>query len=479
MLFEVPVPSWGILPFVVMLVSIAVLPLIPATAGWWERRRSQLTLALVLGVPVAAWMWASQGPQVVVHSLWEYTSFIILLLSLFTVSGGIYLEGNLRATPRNNTLLLMLGAVAASFVGTTGASMLLIRPLLRANMERHHIRHTVVFFIFVVSNCGGLLTPLGDPPLFLGLLRGVPFLWTLSLFPQWLFVNTLLLVTYYALDRRNYESESAEDLQADDAAATPLRVRGAVNLAYLAVIVVAVALAPSLNLEAIAAGHATPLECVPVRELLMLGASAVSFLTGDKRARFVGNHFTWGPIQEVAALFLGIFLTMIPALLILKAAAPDLPLGTTAFFVASGGLSAVLDNAPTYATFFEIARGLGATAAGYGLVAGVAVPFLTAISLGSVCGGAMTYVGNGPNFMVKAVAEHSGVNMPHFGGYVGWALRFLAPVLAAMVLVFLDPAPWATATGVVLALALVGQAFWLRRKAAPDPEIHGRVHVDD
>ena len=473
---EASVPWWGVLPFAAMLLSIALLPLIGATAPWWERHRHQLLLALTLGVPVAVWMGVTHGPLTVAEALWEYVSFIVLLAGLYTVSGGIYLSGDLRATPRNNTALLALGGAAASVIGTTGASMLLIRPLLRANQERHHIVHTVVFFIFVVSNCGGLLTPLGDPPLFLGLLRGVPFTWTLTLFPQWLFVNALLLITYYALDRRNYDSEAPADLARDDAAATPLRVHGALNLAYLAVIVAAVALLPSLDLEALAAGHAGLAHSVPWRELAMAGAATLSYATGDRRARFEGNHFTWGPMLEVAALFVGIFLTMIPALKFLDAAAPSLPLHDVSFFVASGGLSSVLDNAPTYATFFEIARSMGGAGP---LVAGVPVSYLTAISLGSVCCGALTYVGNGPNFMVKAVAEHSGVTMPHFGGYVVWAARYLLPVLVALVLVFIDPAPWARWAGVALAAALLGQTFWLRRRAAPDPEQAVRVHVDD
>ena len=467
---------WGILPFAVMLLAVALMPLIPATSTWWEHHRNQLLLALALGVPVAAWMGVTHGPLTVAEALWEYVSFIVLLASLFTVSGGIYLEGDLLASPRNNTALLALGGLTASVIGTTGASMLLIRPLLRANQERRHIVHTVVFFIFVVSNCGGLLTPLGDPPLFLGLLRGVPFTWTLTLFPQWLFVNALLLITYYAIDARNDESESPVDRLLDVTHATPLRVHGLPNLAYLAAIVAAVALLPSLDLEALAAGHATLAHAVPWRELTMAGAAALSFFTGDRRARFEGNHFTWGPILEVAALFVGIFLTMIPALKFLDAVAPSLPLGEVTFFVASGGLSSVLDNAPTYATFFEIARSMGGSGA---LVAGVPVAFLTAISLGSVCCGAMTYVGNGPNFMVKAVAEHSGVSMPHFGGYVVWAARYLLPVLVALVLVFIAPEAWARWVGIALAAALVGQAFWLRRRVAPDPEQAGYVHVDD
>ena len=191
---------WSVLPFAAMLAGIAVLPLVPATSHWWERRSSQLAVALVLGVPVAVWMWLALGWQAVFASVVEYGQFIALLLALFIVSGGIFLKGDIEATPRNNTAFLAVGAVLASFVGTTGAAMLLIRPLLNTNAERRYRVHTVLFAIFIVANCGGLLTPLGDPPLFLGFLRGVPFTWTLHLLPEWLFVNTMLLAGYFALD---------------------------------------------------------------------------------------------------------------------------------------------------------------------------------------------------------------------------------------------------------------------------------------
>ena len=450
---------WSIIPFVIMLGSIAVLPLLPATHHLWERHGFQLAIALALGLPIAAWFIIAGHPESVTHALVEYAQFITLLLSLFVVSGGIFLAGDLRATPRNNTIFLAIGGVIASFIGTTGAAMLLIRPLLNTNKERAHRVHTVVFTILIVANCGGLLTPLGDPPLFLGMLRGVPFEWTFSLFPEWLFVNSLLLLTYYALDRRAYARETTAAIAWDDTAVSPLGIRGKINFVYFGLIILAVAFVPSIDLHAIETGHASPAQWVPWRELVMLGAAAASYFTGDKQARFELNQFTWGPIKEVAALFIGIFLTMIPALKFLAQVAPTLPLNKVTFFVFSGGLSAVLDNAPTYATFFEMAKQLP----GDPRVAGVPEVYLVAISHGSVFCGAITYIGNGPNFMVKSVADSAGVSMPSFGGYVRWTFTYLVPVLAAMLLVFIADGLLWNGLGWALTAALAARAVWIAR----------------
>lgn len=452
------VPWYGLLPFVALLAAIATFPLMPATRHLWERRRFQLLVALVLGLPMAAWCWSLGGKAEVVHAVVEYGSFITLLFSLFVVSGGVFVAGDIRATPRNNTLFLGAGAVLASLIGTTGAAMLLVRPLLNTNRERRHKVHTFVFSIFVIANCGGLLTPLGDPPLFLGLLRGVPFLWTLHLFPEWLFVNGMLLLSYYAVDSAAWRREEIPDLVRDAAEVRPLALHGKGSVLLLAVIVAAVALAPSIDLHAIREGHAPLAAWIPFREIVLLAAAALSFFLGDRKTRFGDNRFEWGPIQEVAALFIGIFLTMVPALTFLAQEAPGLPLNRVTFFLFSGGLSSVLDNAPTYATFFELARALGGEPA----VAGVREAFLVSISLGSVFCGAMTYIGNGPNFMVKAIAESDGVAMPTFGGYVArWALVHLAPVLALMVGIFIVETP-----GIRLAsgtLALLFAAANVRR----------------
>ena len=445
---------WSVLPFAGMLACIAVLPLIPTTAHWWEKHSSQLLIAVSLGVPVAAWMWVLGGWEVVFAAVAEYLQFICLLFSLFVVSGGIFLKGDIRATPRNNTIFLAIGGVIASFVGTTGAAMLLIRPLLATNKERRYRVHTVLYTIFIVANCGGLLTPLGDPPLFLGFLRGVPFTWTFNLLREYLFVNVMLLVSYFALDSCYYSREPAKAVHDDDTEIEPLGFKGSLNFVFFAVIIAAVAFAPSIDVHAIEAGHAAPGDWIPVREIIMLAAAAGSYFLGSREVRFKDNQFTWGPIAEVAILFIGIFLTMIPALHYLDEVAGSLPLNEVTFFVFTGGLSSVLDNAPTYATFFEMAGQVAHP--GGDTVAGVPELYLVSISLGAVLCGAITYIGNGPNFMVKSVAESDGVEMPSFGGYVGRAMKHLVPVIAAMVLLFIAPGVLSKVVGGVLTVALLG-----------------------
>lgn len=451
------VPVWGLIPFVLMLLSIAILPLIPQASHFWERPRNQLIVALVLGIPVAIWMITRGDPASVWHALFEYFQFISLLLSLFIVAGGIHLRGDIKACPRNNAIFLLIGGTIASFIGTTGAAMLLIRPILKTNQQRKHVAHTVIFTILIVANCGGLLTPLGDPPLFLGMLRGVPFTWTFSLFPVWLLANALLILTYIALDRRLYAKEDPSAIELDESQREPLKVLGGLNFLFFAVIIVAVAIAPSLDLHAIETGEATFMAYVPLREILMLGAAGLSLLIGSKKVRHELNQFSWGPILEVAALFIGIFLTMIPALKYLAQIAPRLPLNEVTFYWITGTLSSVLDNAPTYATFFEIAAQLDGPGAE---VAGVSEVFLVAISLGAVFFGAVTYIGNGPNFMVKSVAESAGVKMPSFGGYIKWSFLYLVPILFAVCGIFVAASlGWAIAGWVMVALILA-RAVW-------------------
>ncbi|MGY5766492.1 sodium:proton antiporter [Brachybacterium sp. DNPG3] len=450
-------PAWTIAPFVLMLAAIAIAPLVPALAHRWERPRNQLIYALVLGLPVAIGVLAVGEWELVVDALVEYGQFIALLFALFVVSGGIFLRGDIAATPRTNTIFLAIGGLLASFIGTTGAAMLLIRPLLNTNAERKHKAHTVVFAIFIVANCGGMLTPLGDPPLFLGMLHGVPFLWTLNLFPMWLFVNAMLLLSYWALDRRIIAHERPEDVEIDRTRTVPLRLVGASNLIWFAVIILAVALAPSIDAEAITHGEAGIGDVIPWREIIMVGAALASLRFGDRTVRYEDNAFELGPIQEVAALFIGIFLTMIPALAVLRAAAPSLPLDEITLFLFTGGLSAALDNAPTYLTFFEMASQLP----GEPRVADVPELYLISISLGAVFCGAITYIGNGPNFMVKSVAESRGVQMPSFGGYIVRAFMYLVPTLAAMVLLFIAQPTWAKVVGALLTLALLARALLL------------------
>ena len=453
---------WSVLPFAGMLACIAVLPLIPATAHWWEKHSSQLIVAVGLGVPVAAWMWVALGWTSVFAAVVEYVQFICLLLALFVVSGGIFLKGDIRATPRNNTIFLAIGGVIASFVGTTGAAMLLIRPLLATNKERHYRVHTVLYTIFIVANCGGLLTPLGDPPLFLGFLRGVPFTWTFNLLREYLFVNVMLLVSYYALDSYYYSQEPAKAVHDDDTEIEPLGLKGSLNFVFFAVIIAAVAFAPSVDVHAIEEGHAVFTDWLPIREVIMLGAAAAAYFLGDKRVRYEDNQFTWGPIAEVAALFVGIFLTMIPALEYLDEIAPSLPMNEITFFVFTGGLSSVLDNAPTYVTFFEVGKVVDSP--GGALVAGVPELYLVSIALGSVFCGAITYIGNGPNFMVKSVAESDGVAMPSFGGYVVQTATRLVPILAAMVMLFIAQPLWVKLLGGLLTATLLAwdAALFLR-----------------
>lgn len=455
-----------------MLLSIAILPLIPATAERWESWRFQLAISLILGVPVIAYMAINFGWTTIGHTAFEYFQFIALLFALFVVSGSIYLEGDIRATPRNNTVFLAIGAAIASFVGTTGAAMLLIRPLLNINAERKRKAHTVVFTILIVANNGGLLTPLGDPPLFLGFLRGVPFTWTFHLIPEWLVINGLLLVLYYALDTSAYVKEEVADKLLDLTHTTPIRLRGSINFIFFAMILVGVALVPSINLQAIEAGSATWVSWIPWRELIFTLAVVGSFVFGSKEIRYEKNEFTWGPIVEVAVLFIGIFATMMPALKYLAQIAPSLPLNEITFYIFTGGLSAFLDNAPTYATFFEMATQLP----GDPSVAGVFEPYLVAISLGAVTCGAMSYIGNGPNFMVKSVAESRGVAMPSFGGYIVWALKYLAPVLVAMVLVSVAPGTATTIAGfVVAALILAYCAFLIVRSRGEAKKVKNLV----
>ncbi|MFC0673759.1 sodium:proton antiporter [Brachybacterium hainanense] len=461
-------PAWSLIPFVLMLLGIAIFPLVPQLAHVWERPRNQLVYALVLALPVTIGLLVTAQQTLLAHALIEYAQFIALLLALFVVSGGIVLRGDLAATPRVNTTFLAVGGLLASFIGTTGAAMLLIRPILATNSERRFRAHTVVFTIFIVANCGGLLTPLGDPPLFLGMLRGVPFTWTFSLFPQWLFVLVMMLATYWALDRRLYARETAASLALDREQRTPLSLGGAANLIWFAVIILAVAKIPSLDAHAVAEGHIEGLNWVPWREIVMLGAAGASLALGSKKLRFEENQFSFGPILEVAALFIGIFITMVPALQVLRAVAPKLPLNEITLFFFTGGLSALLDNAPTYATFFEMASQVP----GEPRIAGVPEALLVSVSLGAVLCGALTYIGNGPNFMVKSVAEDAGVGMPSFFGYIREALTYLFPVLVAMVLLFIASPLWAKALGGVLALLLLARAA--RQATTPPPQVVAR-----
>ena len=407
----VPALAWA-LPFVGLLLSIAVLPL--AAPRFWESNLRKLGVSVLLAAPVL-FLYARAWPQALVHAGADYVSFIVLLGGLFVISGGILLEGDLEATPWTNAAFLGVGALLASFVGTTGASMLLIRPLLQTNRERKHVAHTVVFFIFLVSNIGGCLTPLGDPPLFLGYLLGVPFTWTFRLFVPWLFTTGLVLAVYVVWDRRAHAREAKTDLKRDFYEVRGLRVAGKENFVLLAGVLAAVAFL-----------HA------PWREGAIVALALFSWLRTDPGLHRT-NRFTFHPILEVAALFAGIFATMLPAIHILQARGAELGVREPwQFFWATGALSSFLDNAPTYLTFLALARSLQLPAD----VVGVPNALLTAVSLGAVFMGANTYIGNGPNFMVRSIAEERGVKMPSFGGYMLYSGGVLIPVFVVVTLIF-------------------------------------------
>ena len=406
-------PLGSVVPFAGLLLSIALLPLFAPSL--WARHYAKVCLAF--GVPVAGF-FLLRAPRELLHAALEYASFLLLLASLFTISGGILLRGTLRGSAGVNSAILAVGAALANVFGTTGASMLLIRPLLRANAGRHRASHVVIFFIFVVANIGGALTPIGDPPLFLGYLRGVPFFWTLrAMGPLWAVACALVIGVFYLVDRRASALEAVADgdtVAAGGKARVPLSIEGKINLPLLGVVIGAVFLP------------------TPWREMAMAAAAAVSVWKTPTKVR-EENEFTWHPIEEVAVLFAGIFATMIPALLILKARGAELGVVTPAhFFWATGVLSGFLDNAPTYLAFFNLAQGVG----GAQTVAGVSAPLLQAISAGAVFMGANSYIGNAPNFMVKAIAEEAGVRMPSFFGYMAWSCGILLPIFALLTIIF-------------------------------------------
>ncbi len=427
------VPAFGwILPFAGMLLSIAILPL--AAPGWWHLNRNRFLVALACGLPVLAlFAWHGQW-ETIGHTLHEYASFLILLWVLYTISGGIVLRGDLPATPRVNAAFLAVGSILASFMGTTGAAMVLVRPLIKTNSERRYRVHTVVFFIFLVCNVGGCLTPLGDPPLFLGYLRGVPFAWTFGLVKEWAFTVGALLLIYLLLDRWFYRREDLPHRVADATQIQPLRLAGRWNFLWLAGVIAAVAFLTESNLDA---WLGESLVVPYLRDLVMVALGLGALATTPPRLR-AENEFTWGPIVEVATLFFGIFLSMMAAIQLLHVYGPDLPLRSPRdFFWATGALSSFLDNAPTYVVFFETAKTLP-TPEGMATVAGVSHHLLAGVSLGAVFLGAMTYIGNAPNFMVKAIAEERQVPMPSFFGYMLYSCSLLLPIFWVATLLFLD-----------------------------------------
>ena len=439
-------PLWqlGTVPFVLMLLSIAILPLIGSTHHWWEVNRHKLMIALILSALTLLYYLIFVSPSTAVLAIehgipGEYVPFIVLLFSLYVISGGVNVSGDLRATPMTNTTFILIGTVIASFIGTTGASMLLIRPLLQTNAERKHRVHTVIFFIFLVSNIGGTLLPIGDPPLFLGYLKGVPFMWTFKLFIEWLSMSIVLLVIYFIWDTIAYRTEEKKDIVADDTIRKPLRVTGLANFLLLGGVVLCVALLdPAKPIPGTNDLH----PFLFMRELLMLGLAGLSLLITRTSIR-EANRFNYFAIIEVAVIFIGIFITMQVPLEVLKLKGAELGLDQPwHYFWATGILSSFLDNAPTYLVFFQTAESL-THETGPGILTLMGGEFiredlLVAISLGAVFMGANTYIGNGPNFMVKAIAEQEGVRMPSFFGYMFYSGLILLPLFVIVTLIFID-----------------------------------------
>jgi Na+/H+ antiporter NhaD/arsenite permease-like protein len=427
------IPLWASIPFMIMLAMIAVGPLM--FHHWWENNKNKLIVSLALGIPVAIYLVLNGMTDSLIHQiLFDYVPFIILLGALFVITGGIHLRGDIQAVPTINTLFLAIGAVLASIMGTTGAAMLLIRPVIKTNSQRKFKVHTILFFIAIVANCGGLLTPLGDPPLFLLYLRGAPFDWFFHLLPEWAFVNAVLLIIYMAVDTYYYKKEPLENIIQDRTEIKPIRMDGKINFLFLAGVVLSVAFLNAQYIPAIHENHYLGF----IREFTIATCAILSLLVTKKCVR-QANKFTWGPIEEVAFLFIGIFITMVPALLYLSQNASSFGIHTpTQFYYATGTLSAFLDNAPTAVSFHNLALGLHDAHPGATIVAGIPEALLTAISLAAVFFGAMTYIGNGPNFMVKAIAEENKIEMPSFFGYMfKFTLIVLLPIYIITQLLFL------------------------------------------
>ena len=446
-------PYWSVIPFIVILLAIALIPLFHGP--WWESNQNKAVVSVLCSLPIVAYLlWLGPGGQkVLVEILHDYYAFIILLVALFTISGGIHLDGDLRATPLVNMTFLGIGAVLASFIGTTGAAMLLIRPLLKTNQERKHKAHIFIFFIFLVANIGGSLLPVGDPPLFLGYLFGVPFFWTLRLWPLWLTEVAILLTVFYVWDTWAYSKESKGDLRRDIREQKPLKIHGKINLLLILGVLCSVIFFRNYEV------NGTEIHLSWMTQPFMILLALISFVLDtqskqkahkrghtDFKSPREHNFFTFAAMVEVALLFIGIFITMTPAICLLKAKGAET--GVTQawqFFWMSGGLSSFLDNAPTYATYFAlgqgVTKGLLAASANLPVVPIASGPIgeeiLMAISAGSVFMGANTYIGNAPNFMVKSICEEAKIKMPSFFGYMLYSCSILVPTFLLIMFVYL------------------------------------------
>jgi len=421
----------SLLPFVLMLLSIAVFPLF--WNHFWEKNKNKLIVAIILSIPVIVYLLIIGFTERLIETmLFDYVPFLILLGALFTITGGIFLSGDIEAKPKINTLFLGIGAVLASFMGTTGAAMLLIRPVIQTNKERTFKVHTILFFIGIIANCGGLLTPLGDPPLFMMYLRGAPFEWFFKLGVEWFFTNALLLIIYFFVDTYYHKKEPASAIIRDETNIRPIKIEGKRNFIFLIGVVLAVAFINEQYFSFITINPYFKF----IREAVIFLMAYLSMLFTPKLLR-TSNNFTWHPIEEVAYLFFGIFITMVPALLYLETNAKLLGVKTTSqFYYYTGLLSSFLDNTPTAVTFHSLAMGLGITSGT--LVAGIPEELLKAISTGAVFFGSMTYIGNGPNFMVKAVAEENNIKMPDFFSYMfKFSIIVLLPIFILIQLLFI------------------------------------------
>lgn len=425
-----------LIPFVIMLLAIAVAPIV--CEKFWESNRNKFLCSIVLSIPVIVYMTVNGMGHALSHQVFgDYIPFIILLLSLFVVTGGIRISVNAAATTNLNSMLLALGFILASFMGTTGAAMLLIRPLLEVNKKREYKSHTILFFIAMVANAGGILTPLGDPPLFLLYLRGAPFTWFAGLTLEWLTVGVILLLVYHFYDLYLVRKESAEAMQAPATTnVKKITVEGHNNLFGVLMILLAVIFLNEQYIPAMAREDAG-IFVKYLREIALAIVIVLSIVLTPKKLR-EANNYSWDPIVEVAVIFIGIFVTMTPALLFLNAHANDMGLTEPwQFYYSTGLLSSFLDNSPTAVAFHSVATGLYPEAQA-GFVAGIPALLLRAISLGAVFFGAMTYIGNGPNFMVKAIAEQNGIKMPTFFGYIfKFSLIVLLPIYVIVQLIFL------------------------------------------
>ena len=438
------VPLWLCIPFACLLLCIAIIPLVKGE--WWEKYRPFAVIfwSLLFIIPFAVKYGAGTAAETVLECLVnDYLTFIVLLFGLFCVAGNITVEGSLVGSPRVNVILLGIGTLLSSWIGTTGASMLLVRPVIKMNSWRRNKAHIMVFFIFLISNMGGSLTPIGDPPLLMGFSRGVPFFWSIRFFPILLLNMIILLTVLYFIDKRAYRKDIAAGYMPEIKENEPLiRFEGLHNIIFILIIVVAVILSgvlPDAAGEVISIpifGEVKLAITSLIEVVMILLAAFLSFKTTNAEIR-KKNHFTWGAIQEVAVLFIGIFITMQPALMILKSAGAELGLThPSQMFWVTGALSSFLDNTPTYLVFLTTAGSMGFVSGLTTALGVVPAKMLTAISCGAVFMGAITYIGNAPNFMVKSISDENGVKMPSFFGYIVWSLCCLVPVFLIDTLLF-------------------------------------------